>query len=1418
MTTLALTCLGAFTLRIADQPVSHFPTDKVQALLVYLALEPHAHRREALAALFWPEIGEEYALKNLRSTLYRLRQTIEEVAPGLADRLLLANRQTVELAADSVQADVLAFERLLHECARHAHAGLAQCDLCLTNLTQAVAFYGGELWAGFGLADAPAFEEWLLLRREALQQQLLQALGHLVDAYRVRGDLETATIHATRQLTIDPLREDVLRQIMRLFAQRGLPQQALAHYATCRTQLRQELGVEPDPETTALAEQIRRGKIDKVTGDKVTGEGVIHSPPHLVTLSPPHRLYDWGEMPAVDFFAGRTTEMAQLKAWLTPPATAGAAGVRLATIVGLGGMGKTTLAAAAVKVVAPLFATVIWRSLLNAPPLADILRNWLQILSRQTLIPLPEALDDQLRQLLHYLRQTRCLLVLDNVESILQPGDDSGRAGEPRPGYEGYAQLFQRLAESEHQSTLLLTTREQPAVLHRFGRQSQPEIGAVRRLALLGVTLPAGHAILQSNGLLASSQEAELLVQHYSGNPLALQLVATTIADFFAGNVAAFLQEEGMFFEGIRVVLDQQFARLSPLEHDILVWLAIEREAVTVPMLRSNLLQTRLNQATGSALLDALHALQQRSLIEKSDSGLTLQNVIIEYTTEYLVEQVCQEIVDGKVTRWQGDGSTELAEVKVTSDYPVTLSFLNRFALLKAQSKEYVRQSQARLLVQPLAERLVAKFGLAALTEALQAILARLQQQLRPLPGYVAGNLLNLLLHLGCDVRGYDFARLTVWQAHLREATLFDVNFAQADLSGSSFRKPFTFIWAVAYSPDGQYIAGGGLDGAVFLWQTSDGQAVHVYQGQTALVYTLAFSHAGQWLAGGGEDKTICVWDRQNGQLRYRLADHSGFVNAVAFSPDGALLASASDDRTVRVWDMESGRAVYVFAEHRARVNSVAFDPAGALLVSGSDDGSVQLWDAISGRLIHRWVVSTQIFTVAFDPAGAFVVGSGEDAIVRCWEIATGELRHTLRGHTGDVRSVALRSDGALLASGGGDETVRFWDVQSGDCVQVIHAHQRCVTTVAFSPDGKTVASSSHDGAVCLSDVQTGRLLQTLNGYGTEVVALACQASGDLLAATLDNQYVRIWDAPTGYPRHLLPGYCKEVHASAFHPQQPIFVSGCDDTYVRVWDLARGRQRWLCQGHTQGVVAVAISQDGARVASYAGDGQVRIWDTPAAPLSAGAFTAARAPLQRLIACPAQQMFTLVFSPDGAYLAGGYEAGIYLWRVASGETLPLFTGQTLGTVSLAFSPDGTWLANGRDDHTIALWSVASGELRSVLRHHQGTIYALAFSPDGKVLASASGDHQLALWDGQAGTLLQSCRGHHSRVLSVVFYPDGQRVASGSFDGVVKCWDVQRGACLETFYAKGPYAGMKIAGATGITEAQKAALRALGAVEE
>jgi hypothetical protein len=241
----------------------------------------------------------------------------------------------------------------------------------------------------------------------------------------------------------------------------------------------------------------------------------------------------------------------------------------------------------------------------------------LRTLSSQQLVQLPTGLDAQLELLINLLRERRCLLVLDNLESLLQ----GGVARRYRDGYADYGQLLQRVGQSRHRSCLLLTSREEPPELGRLAGEHEP----ARLFALEGLTTTAGKAILQDRGVEGiHERDVAALVSRYSGNALALKLVAETIRDLFAGDIQAFLQEETPIFDDIRAVLDEQFARLAPLEQQLLTWLAIEREPVSLAVLQSDLLQP----PTRWVLLEAARTLRRHALLETHGDSFTLQNVL----------------------------------------------------------------------------------------------------------------------------------------------------------------------------------------------------------------------------------------------------------------------------------------------------------------------------------------------------------------------------------------------------------------------------------------------------------------------------------------------------------------------------------------------------------------------------------------------------------------------------------------------------------------------------------------------------------------------------------------------------------------------------------------------------------------------
>ncbi|MEC4812320.1 MAG: NB-ARC domain-containing protein [Scytonema sp. PMC 1069.18] len=713
---------------------------------------------------------------------------------------------------------------------------------------------------------------------------------------------------------------------------------------------------------------------------------------------------DWGEAPEVSVFYGYTNELTTLQQWIVDDQC------RMVALLGMGGIGKTALSVKLAKQILGAFDYVIWRSLRECPPLEKILVDLLKILYKQQQTDLPNSLGESISQLIDYLRTFRCLLVLDNAESILQEGTYSGQY---REGYERYGELLERIAEVSHQSCLILTSREKPREITRLEGTTR----LVRTLQLTGLNATDGRKIFtERSSFFGSEEEWKTIIEHYGGNPLVLNIIATSIQDVLGGSISEFIDEYlntgQVFFNDIFEILYQQVNRLSATEKDIMYWLAINREPVSDSELKEDI----ISSVSKRELLNTLTSLKRRSLIERNEAGLTLQNVVMEYMTNCLVELISEEIGNKKY------------------------DFLNSYALIKATAKDYVRETQERLILKPIIDRLQTSFrNEKRIINQLEEILLKLRSQLLEKNGYAAGNILNLLRYLKTDLSNYNFSNLAVWQAYLKGLNLHYVNFKNSNLTHSVFTGTFSSLMSVTFSPDGKLLATGDTNGEIHLWKVADSQEILTYQGHTNEVRSVVFSPDGQLLASGSSDQTIKLWSIAEGQYLKTLQAHTNWVESIAFSPDGQVLASGSYDQTVSLWSVAEGQCLNTLQGHTNVVRSIAFSPNGQAIASGSGDQTVRLWNVTSGQCFN-----------------------------------------TLQGHTNVVRSIAFSPDGQILASGSYDQTVRLWSVKEGKCIKILQGHTDWVKSVAFHPDGLMLASSGAKGTIKLWNVNTGECLKTL--------------------------------------------------------------------------------------------------------------------------------------------------------------------------------------------------------------------------------------------------------------------------------------------------------------------------------------------------
>ncbi len=334
---------------------------------------------------------------------------------------------------------------------------------------------------------------------------------------------------------------------------------------------------------------------------------------------------DGGEIVDISSFYGRSSELTTLEQRIQTDCC------HLIAILGMGGVGKTALAAKLVQQIESKFEVVIWRSLRHVTGSATSSKDILCLLSHQP--------NNQLKlgKLMKWLQTSRCLIILDNIETILQPGSVS----KYRPGYEDYGEFFRLVGETVHQSCLILTSREKTAEIAEL---EGIELG-VRTLQLKG-SLETARALIQAQGLSGSAAQQKHLCELYDCNPLLLKIVANSIQELFDGKIAKFLAENTLVFNGIRRALKQQFHRLSSVEQIIMNRLAITPEGLTIAELAEEISFSRVD------ILGGLEALMWRSLIEKTSptstqkqsSRYTQPSIVREYIIERTLGQASEKL------------------------------------------------------------------------------------------------------------------------------------------------------------------------------------------------------------------------------------------------------------------------------------------------------------------------------------------------------------------------------------------------------------------------------------------------------------------------------------------------------------------------------------------------------------------------------------------------------------------------------------------------------------------------------------------------------------------------------------------------------------------------------------------------------
>ncbi len=1075
-------------------------------------------------------------------------------------------------------------------------------------------------------------------------------------------------------------------------------------------------------------------------------------------------LPDRGETIDTSHFIGRQSSLELLESWCQDPSC------RFVTLVGTPGLGKTILAARLVEKVTPHFKTVIWRSLKTPLPLPQLLQDLLTTF--QTQLPTTSSTEVQIDALIQALAHHRCLLVLDHADSLIEPGS---MAGDFRSGYEDYRNLCQLLSSTRHRSCILVVCREQPKAWGLSAGET------MRSHVLPPLSAIETEELLQAKGQFQGKpNDWETLTQQYNGNPLALQIVSTTILDFFQGNVSEFLAEGQVVFAGLSAFLQQQWQPLSAIEQWVLFYLAICQDPVPFKTIKSDLLDASLQRR----LTDILSALHRRTLLERNtqDGVVTfgLQSAVFEYATVRLVETLATELVQS----------------------PIDL--LHQLPLLKINHQDYIQHNQRQQLLQPLLEQLKDLLPRTVdLPQYLQGLLTQLQDT--P-PSYAAGNLVNLLMQNGCSLMGLDLSGLPLWEVCFATSMLHQVNLSNTDLSRTGFANAFGGVTCTCLAADEARFVTGHQNGSVLIWDAHQGQQLQSLTGHKSWIWGLDWSPNGDNILSVSEDHRLRVWDAETGNCLHVLEGHCDRIWRV-ICPNNEIAITSSNDQTLKVWDFINGKCLRTLASE-TDVVALAVNEPEQLVFCGGPDGTLQCWHWVTGEHLETW--SSQqggIWAIAYCQSSRTLYSAGDTGVIEVWQRDDTSSVETLGQLRGRIWSLALSPCDRYLVAGGDSGQLTRWDLQAGKIDQSLGGYEGRISAIDYGTSGNTVITTSEDQTVRLWNITNGQPLLSIRSYSNwacEVTFASVQAEKDLVASAHSDGNLYLWDIKKGKHAQTLQGHQRSVWTVAASPSGTQIVSGSDEGTLRIWEVASGQCTMRLQGHQSRIWCVAWSPDGTTIASGSGDRTLKLWDA-----NSGDCLSTLTGHQ-------SRIWSVAFSPNGQWIAtGSGDRTLKIWDPQTGTCAATLEGHQSLVLSSAFHPQQSMLASVAGDGTCKLWDLETFTCQNTIPVPTKMNWSLAWSPDGHRLAIGGNDGQIRLWNQTQQNWDPVLSGHTECVWSVAFHADGQTVCSGSQDGSTRLWDLQTRECRSVLEPPKLYEGLNIMDAQGISPAQIATLQALGA---
>jgi WD40 repeat protein len=493
------------------------------------------------------------------------------------------------------------------------------------------------------------------------------------------------------------------------------------------------------------------------------------------------------------------------------------------------------------------------------------------------------------------------------------------------------------------------------------------------------------------------------------------------------------------------------------------------------------------------------------------------------------------------------------------------------------------------------------------------------------------------------------------------------------ELLASLASEPDQAAFSASWSPDGEAILTGSLDGIARIWNAQTGVKRGEIFAHNDYVTQVAWSPSGEFLATASIDDSAKIWDAATGELQYELTGFTDDVSGIAWSPDGEKLVTVSLDKSAQVWDAKTGEMILPLIGHDDKIWDVDWSPDGTYIATDSRDGTARIWDANTGKELFSFRNNRSeeavLNTIDWSPNSDQLLVMG-GVVNQIWDLSAQPPR--LSGHGEGLKAAAWSPDGEWIATASLDGTARIWDAASGELLETL-VHPEALEDLAWGQEGAQLATSDQAGSVRVWEVGSKSFVEMSNPEDIRFTSLGWSPDGDRIVASSERDLVSVvWDVNTGETIELEQGDLNCYLASpSWSPEGDRFVTGCvkrevKETPARIWDPATGKELERLESQDGNSLVVDWSPDGSAIAVAYSEMIIRTWNV-----------ATSQPLFRYSG-HADIIADVRWSPNSQRLVSADGGGfVKVWEAATGDEILSFK-MTNSLNSVAWSPDGQYV--------------------------------------------------------------------------------------------------------------------------------------------